>query len=369
MKQELPALTSLRFFAAAAIVALHAAQVPGFPSSNFGGFTLNHGVSFFYVLSGFILQYSYRDREIQWSQFFTLRVARIWPLHVCALALALALRWSDLTSWIHANMSAWSLASVVFLLQAWSPSSATYFGINGVAWSLSVEMFFYACFPLLTVAFRRRPWLALVAMLAVRVAYIYGTWSVEALHEYSGGLYTINPMSRILEFAIGIFATEMWMRARERSVRAPATLEIGALAAVALADLATMPIVNQLWGFIPPVRTTAYVMAPDVAIAVMLCVFASGRGMVSRALAYRPLMWLGQISFAIYLVHQPIQWAVSSLLQAIGPWGMLLVSVAMSIAVGAAAHRFIEKPAYRAVSRRLADRQVHDRAAAVQGNG
>lgn len=62
-KQDLPALTGLRFFAAIAIVLHHMRGTFGFPSDFLTQFPLGNGVSFFYVLSGFILTYVYRERN------------------------------------------------------------------------------------------------------------------------------------------------------------------------------------------------------------------------------------------------------------------------------------------------------------------
>jgi peptidoglycan/LPS O-acetylase OafA/YrhL len=84
-------LTSLRFFAAAMIVVGHGAGEFGFQLDADALFALNTGVSFFFVLSGFILYYNYPvlpDRAAV-SRFYLARFARIWPLHFFALVLVL----------------------------------------------------------------------------------------------------------------------------------------------------------------------------------------------------------------------------------------------------------------------------------------
>lgn len=347
MAKNIPALTSLRFFAAAAIFALHAAQMPGFPTGQFLGFTLNHGVSFFYVLSGFILHYNYRDRPTGWVRFMWLRFARIWPLHIAALALALALRWSDLVSWIHAYLTPYSVTAVVFLLQAWSPHNTTYFAINGVSWSISAEMFFYVCFLPLSIAFTRRPFWSLAGAILFHAAYSIAIWNDPATRQFAGALFSVNPAFRILEFVIGIAASETWMRLRTAEIsRGMATaIEVSVIVAVLIADLLTGRLVSALKPLDTPVLATAYVMWVDPFFAALLCVFASNRGFVSKALGWHPLMALGEISFALYMVHQPIQWFVAANLPVLGSFGMLLVSIAATLAAAAAAHYWIEKPA------------------------
>jgi peptidoglycan/LPS O-acetylase OafA/YrhL len=62
--QRIAALTGFRFFAAMAIVLLHLKGLLWLPSTAFGMLPLHQGVSFFYVLSGFILQHSYGNRLV-----------------------------------------------------------------------------------------------------------------------------------------------------------------------------------------------------------------------------------------------------------------------------------------------------------------
>ena len=90
--KQLPALTSLRFFAALAIVVHHARGLL-VAESAIAGFPLDHGVSVFFVLSGFILTYVYRElpNVASVGRFWLARFARIWPVHVFTLALFIAL--------------------------------------------------------------------------------------------------------------------------------------------------------------------------------------------------------------------------------------------------------------------------------------
>ncbi|SAL20941.1 acyltransferase 3 [Caballeronia cordobensis] len=350
MKGRIDALTSLRFFAAAAIFALHAVQIPGFPVTSFGSFNPVHGVSFFYVLSGFILHYNYRDKEIPWLRFMALRFARIWPLHLFGLGLALALRWSDIVSWIHAYVSPAWLFGIVFLLQAWAPDNNIYFAINGVSWSISVEMFFYACFVPLSLGFRKKPFMLLLGAIAFHAIYLFVT------RNHEGPPNLINPAFRLLEFVIGIAAAELMTRARSRGIATKFSTfaEFAAICIVLWADSTTGAVIGFMQGkATDPVLATIYTMWPDPFIAALLVVFASGAGAMSKVLGWRPLIVLGEISFALYLVHQPVQWAVSQHLQSLGPVGMLIASIVVSLAVSAAAHYWIEKPIYNVAAGRL----------------
>ena len=143
---RLDTLTSLRFFAAAAIVIGHA-------HSSFGSaglaisFPLDQGVSFFFVLSGFILAYTYPNlREVSSVRHFWIaRFARIWPAHLATLLLVTIV--APNMPPVEHRLSI-TLANIL-LLQSWLPFRDSILSYNGVAWSISTEFFFYLCFPVL----------------------------------------------------------------------------------------------------------------------------------------------------------------------------------------------------------------------------
>lgn len=142
--QKLDALTSLRFFAAAMIVVGHAH--PLFGSLGFAtAVPYPQGVSFFFVLSGFILAYNYPILEGRnaLKGFLLARVARVWPLHAVMLLLWIALIFKfDRQSNFPGVEGLAKLVANVFLLQAWIPLRSWSLSFNEVAWSLSVEFFF-----------------------------------------------------------------------------------------------------------------------------------------------------------------------------------------------------------------------------------
>src|SRR5207249_11094077 len=89
---RLDTLTSLRFIAAAMIVVHHTRGCFGIPPRWGDPFPLQHGVSFFFVLSGFILTYVYPSLRLSGApRFWWARFARVWPAHAFAFVLALFL--------------------------------------------------------------------------------------------------------------------------------------------------------------------------------------------------------------------------------------------------------------------------------------
>lgn len=127
-------LTPLRFFAALMILINHGLFGIHLNSK---GIEFGQGVSFFFVLSGFILTHVYQKLE-SWKdikQFYKARIARIYPAYFFASLLGfwlLSYRWNNITA-----------ATYFCMLQAWLPLPNHYFSYNAVGWSISTELFFY----------------------------------------------------------------------------------------------------------------------------------------------------------------------------------------------------------------------------------
>ena len=123
MANRLAALTSLRFFAAAAIVYHHIMGVWAFPRVS--QFLFAQGVSFFFVLSGFILTYRYpllREwREIR--RFWLARFARIWSAHAASLVIVVSSATAILSS-VDGTHLPLNVASNLLMVQSWLPSMA-----------------------------------------------------------------------------------------------------------------------------------------------------------------------------------------------------------------------------------------------------
>jgi peptidoglycan/LPS O-acetylase OafA/YrhL len=138
--EKLDALTSLRFVAAAMIVFFHVPAEFGLSLDPYKPFMLGHAVSFFFVLSGFILALVYPDLEGKGrvGRFWLARFARLWPVHIAAFISTFILfdaQWK--THFALVNL---------LMLQAWFPLLEYLFVYNSVSWSISVECFFTCAF-------------------------------------------------------------------------------------------------------------------------------------------------------------------------------------------------------------------------------
>ena len=310
--RKLDQLTSLRFFAALMIVVHHSAGLFGTGETkvNFG-----QGVSFFFVLSGFILTYVYPQLEgfAAVRKFWRARVARIWPAHAAALVLGAVL--VGYPSW-----SASTLLANVTMVQSWLGMSTYYFSYNAVSWSISTEFFFYLVFPLLILRWDRTWWWKLPLVLGVLLglfAYsnsvglpVYGDPAIDGQGTWltQHGLIYIHPVARLFEFTSGMCIALAWRRTKDREFGAGlgTALEVVALL-LCVASMAYMNRIAALGGqtFIGDAGRMWLTHAGSMfAFGALIYVCALGRGRVSRLLALPGIVLLGEISYSMYLVHK-----------------------------------------------------------------
>ena len=309
---KLPALTSLRFFAAAMIVMLHAQAYFGIVTP-LQRFTLTQGVCFFYVLSGFILTYAYPSLNRRGVQrFLVARLARIVPLHLVALLLYVLI----LPAWYRDSVSSTTHGAgllTAFLLQAWVPVYRVQTAFNGVSWSLSVECFFYLCFPFLLWRWRQtwRVKLALTFLLAVGTMFVANRWlgHLPRGADVPDVVYFF-PLARLWEFAVGVATAHVWryLRARVQIARWLGT----ALELLVVATVLIVMILSGGWArwaghfaFVGKGGEAWLASSGCVCLvyAALICVMACEWGGVSRLLSRQPFVLLGEISFSLYLLH------------------------------------------------------------------
>jgi peptidoglycan/LPS O-acetylase OafA/YrhL len=312
-------------------------------------------VDFFFVLSGFLITGSYAARLAAsfgaW-RFALLRFGRLYPLHLAVLAAFVWLGGAP----VGTPEGSLGFAAHLFLLHGLGVIATPVWG-NVPSWSISTEFFVYLIF---SAAVALRAWTPRLLGLTVVVlpAAIYA--GAGNLAEADG--YQL--LRGVYGFAAGSLAWTLFRRLGPR--RAPGTpAELAAIAALLL--------------FVAGAGGGALsVLAPFVFAAVVL-VFAFEAGAASRLLACRPLVWIGTVSYSIYMVHYFVAARMVDVVAAAQSLGVplrgylgverwagdlaMLLYLAAVIALGGLSYRLIEAPS-RAWFRQLAAHAAPRRAAA-----
>jgi peptidoglycan/LPS O-acetylase OafA/YrhL len=328
LPRDLPSLTSLRTAAALLVFVFHLGRwgVVALPGAGVG----ETGVGFFFALSGFLLTWGYAER-VQASRFYIRRFARIVPSHAAMWVVAFLVP-------VLAQPITWPTAAVNLpLLQAWIPVDRFAFGMNGVTWSLSCEVAFYAAFPMALLWMSRGParraWTVAAGAFALEVAFCVVATLPHAPEWMSIAGFVFPPV-RFPEFLLGI-AAALAVRSGWRPRR-------WLVAAVIVWCLAGMAIDHSR-------------PADDVWLApvFLLVIVEAASWDCSRSwwLAARPLVYAGKVSFAFYLVHELAILNMRHVMGA-GP-ATAAAALGVSCLAAVALHHGVELPAQKRVVQAL----------------
>jgi len=353
-RPDIPVLTTLRFPAAFAIVLFHFLAYTPCPEWVWDGF--GAGVAFFYVLSGFILYYNYVDLPDR-GFFWVARFARIWPVHLLTLALIFLL----LPFWRlegHASVGL-TLPANIFLLHAWLPFQGSVLSYNGVSWSLSVEAFFYLCFPWLLgwmKSFGAMPLLIASFLIAFAIVLFAGIF----LPSHASFVWPFNPLTRLFEFVLGMATCRWWMRERAISTsRAKWTAQELLSLAACVGLVIGVPLVIHALDVAGSFASWLGSELPVLGFAALIWTFAHQRGVIAHALSSRACEWFGEVSFALYMCHQVLlRWIDPRVMHHISHATLFfLLYFAASLLLSAAIFHLVETPARRAILRLYKRRQ------------
>jgi peptidoglycan/LPS O-acetylase OafA/YrhL len=330
----IPSLTGLRFIAAFSVLVAHAANwlMVFEPSVTFVGYFGRGpaiGMPLFFVLSGFVIHYNYgaafRNGFISPTvRFFIARFARLYPLYILCLVLYIAHK-GILYAWLEGADSS-DLPRYLLLWQAWTIEykNNIWYGhlLLPPAWSISVEVFFYALYPSLA--------LPLLNIRSVqRVAVVFGViacgffsaivlcyinyeflriWGNETFainadpqNAFLGWLLNSGPVGRFWEFLMGALAAQAYILRQERAADRTEA-RIGTVVLYGLIGLtAAIYVLAQKSPFIAFAITYPGGFAPIFALLVFCC--ARYTNPITAALSSRPLVALGDASYSIYLLH------------------------------------------------------------------
>ena len=348
----LKALTGLRCFAAVNIVLFH------FSNPDWFGFmapVVNSGfisVSYFILLSGFVLGYNYNERaragELDRVRFWKARFTRIYPIYLLSILLSvgnLKLEWGS-----HTHAMYWAgIVLTPLMLQGWIPAIATF--MNTPAWTMSAEAFYYFIFPWL--AKMKKPerlgpylWkMAAVWGLGILPGALYMFFNPDGIphpdrFSYGPWLWALKytPYAHVASFIFGVMLANLNVMI-PRDARARLWMGIGGFGGIyALLTLGSK---------VPYALIHDGLLMPLFGFIVL---GLAGENGLSHALGVRPLLFIGEGSYCLYLLHFNM-WQLlhdTGALKRLGlmpydPWISYLLLVGMALL----ALHFIEKPAQK----------------------
>ncbi len=364
-RPAIEALTVLRFFAALHVVLYHLwsnkalCQTSGAcPPEIIGVLSKGYAsVSFFFVLSGFILTYNYLDRirsgEDRRRYWFS-RFARVYPVFLVGLVI-----WAPMAVYLvisedrSAAKTLVSLAANLALMQSWF--GATALSWNAPGWSLSVEAFFYFVFPFLLIGIQGRSGRFMVGLLVsvylagMLPAVAYGYLNPEGIssnglaHAYFKDAPILVSMKffpplRVHEFIVGMIAGWAYLR-------------LGAGRLSAMCDASLLLLVAFQWMLFISFPERFFLTLHNGALSLVFAaiIFSAGCSNIAHALTKIPgLTFLGESSYALYIVHGPvlifaIKFGISQWMSEFIPFSIFYCLLV--VGASCACHLLVEKPA------------------------
>jgi peptidoglycan/LPS O-acetylase OafA/YrhL len=342
-------LTFTRFVAALAIVIFHDGldvfpfYLPAIQSLFVHAYA---GVSYFFILSGFVMVVAYsrnQQNSLRYSTYYANRFARIYPAYFIALMLVVILY---LVS--GQPVAIVSFVSSLFLLQAWIPGYAV--TLNAPGWSLSVELFFYLVFPLFfNSLFRKKDHRTglLIAILSV--------WCVTQIVSTIGpgffptvavakDIFYYSPLIHVNEFLVGNVCALLFLERQGASNYRNADLAIILIFVLMVCFVVFNTIVNIHNGLL------ALFFAP------LILLLSYNTGFLSRLFKRPSWVLLGEISYGIYIYQKPVKYYLYKFYSMFGIgqkelcfYGFLVALILFSYV----SYRFIERPVGKLITSRL----------------
>jgi peptidoglycan/LPS O-acetylase OafA/YrhL len=333
-----PDVDGLRAIAVLAVVGYHA-----FPRQAPGGFV---GVDIFFVLSGFLISgiilRGLETERFSYVDFYARRIRRIFPALATVLLTCLVAGWFLLLPDQFKELGRQAAAGAAFVANVLFWSEAGYFDAVASSkpllhlWSLGIEEQFYLVWPLLVaLAYRNRRWLPVlgVLLLASFVA------NVAFVHDRQSAVFYL-PFTRFWELLVGAALAYMGLRNREAptsALREPRKMltEVMSWAGLALIILSFIVVRSDAfpgWWAVLPVAGT------------LLLVAAESAWLNRKILSARPLVFIGLISYPLYLWHWVVLSFLSLAYHEFPSRNERIVAVALSVVLACLTYQLIEKP-------------------------
>lgn len=286
-------LAFTRFIAAIAIVFFHYGKsIPLFEEIGLS-FLIERGniaVSYFFVLSGFVMIIAYsKYSQINFKGFMINRFARIYPLYFIALLFVIFLYYNSKANFLDIFLN-------VTMLQSWSPGKAM--TLNFPGWSLSVEMFFYLLFPFLYNEIYQKVkfkflFTAIISFWFLSQIFFYGLNHMENITNY---FYTLNdyhylPILHFNSFLIGNLAGIHFVHQEKGEDKN---------------YLLVILLLSLFIGFALNYNINLHNGLLAIPFALFIYFLSSSNDLITKILKSKIFIYLGEISFGVYILQYPI---------------------------------------------------------------
>ncbi|MFM0265549.1 acyltransferase family protein [Paraburkholderia sediminicola] len=328
-----PDIDGLRAVAVLCVVLYHA-----FPTYLPGGFV---GVDIFFVISGYligsILIEELKADTFSFGAFYARRIKRIFPALLCVLVACYAFGWFNLldTEFMQLGKHVAAGAGFVSNLALWT--EAGYFDASAESkpllhlWSLAVEEQFYLIWPVVLLLSKRFRVNLLVVVLIVGI----GSFALNMVMINSNPTADFySPFTRFWELMIGCgLAYRHTLSNHQSGTRSDRWSLVGCLLIALAVVLLRGQVAFPGWRALLPT------------IGAYLVIGARGEGWINRKiLAARPLVWIGLISFPLYLWHWPLLVFPRILAGDTPAWTIRVAALLASVVMAWLTYRFIERP-------------------------
>lgn len=332
-------LTFTRFLAAISIVIFHYGKKSFiFNNSivNFIFFNANVCVSYFFVLSGFVMMIAYENKsEFSAKDYFRNRFARIYPLYFLAILLVLFLQVRT------KNVDLFGLFLNVFMIQSWIPGQVL--TINPPGWSLSVEFLFYAIFPLIFKIFLKssnfKKNVITVILFWILSQFLFQTFFLLFGGNEQGIMRNIllyNPLMHLNEFLIGNLAGYFFVKKAQNK---KSNYDFLILLTVGLVFLALKF----------PLGLNFHNGLLAVLFIPLIVLISLNNGFITKLFQKKLFVFLGEISFGIYILQFPVYSLISAFrinkyLHLNDPTIVFFLRFVILIILSSVTYIYIEKP-------------------------
>ena len=332
MHKRIPQLDGLRAAAIGLVLLSHVGHCTGLnlPFRWFGWQILGDlGVRVFFVISGFLITGLLLDEErkhgrVSLLRFYGRRTFRILIPYYVFLGVLVTTRAGGLVQFGQGDLfHALTYTTNYQLHPAW---------VSGHSWSLAVEEQFYLLWPLAVAMLGRlrAPWIAAAALIAAPVARVLVYRFVPSMHPLIGASFETVADALAGGCLLACVRDRLWQRGWYRALLRSRVMALLPLAVVALAMLDLYPSISYTFGY--TLKTLGIALVIDWALRVP-------ETRIARVLSLRPVVYVGTISYSLYLWQQPF------LDPHTGPASLTPLKALAALTVGVLAHYAIEKPA------------------------